>query len=180
MNERAARRRLIAPALLLAPLVAFLLFFFVAPFVMNLLVSVRPGLGHYARLATDPYYLRVIGQTFALKYPGTLASLVLADTTSRIPAEAAPTWQDRIRTAQEKGMKPLVEPTLARWFTEPYRKAAPQTMQRIGALIGTRMTRRRCCRLSVCRLETPFATHVCLRRRRNARVRSRHWQRSAS
>jgi hypothetical protein len=29
-------------------------------------------------------------------------------------------------------MQPLVEPTLARWFTEPYRKAQPQTMQRIG------------------------------------------------
>jgi len=79
----------------------------------------------------------MIGQTYALKYPGTLATLVLADTTSRIPAEALPTWQDRIRTAEAKGMQPLVEPTLARWFTEPYRKAQPQTMQRIGNLIGS-------------------------------------------
>jgi 3-oxoadipate enol-lactonase len=79
----------------------------------------------------------MIGQTFALKYPGIFTTLVLADTTSRMPAEALPTWQDRIRIAQEKGMKPLVEPTLGRWFTEPYRKAAPQTMQRIGLLIGT-------------------------------------------
>ena len=79
----------------------------------------------------------MIGQTYALKYPGTFATLVLADTTSRMPAEAQPAWQDRIRTAETKGMQPLVEPTLARWFTEPYRKAQPQTMQRIGNLIGS-------------------------------------------
>ena len=79
----------------------------------------------------------MIGQTYALKYPGTFATLVLADTTSRMPAEAQPAWQDRIRTAEAKGMQPLVEPTLARWFTEPYRKAQPQTMQRIGNLIGS-------------------------------------------
>ena len=79
----------------------------------------------------------MIGQTYALKYPGTFATLVLADTTSRMPAEALPTWQDRIRSAETKGMQPLVEPTLARWFTEPYRKAQPQTMQRIGNLIGS-------------------------------------------
>ena len=79
----------------------------------------------------------MIGQTYALKYPGTFSTLVLADTTSRMPAEALPAWQDRIRTAETKGMQPLVEPTLARWFTEPYRKAQPQIMQRIGNLIGS-------------------------------------------
>jgi 3-oxoadipate enol-lactonase len=79
----------------------------------------------------------MIGQTYALKYPGTFTTLVLADTTSRMPAEALPAWQDRIRTAEAKGMQPLVEPTLARWFTEPYRKAQPQIMQRIGNLIGS-------------------------------------------
>ena len=79
----------------------------------------------------------MIGQTYALKYPGTFATLVLADTTSRMRADALPTWQDRIRSAETKGMQPLVEPTLARWFTEPYRKAQPQTMQRIGNLIGS-------------------------------------------
>jgi len=79
----------------------------------------------------------MIGQTFALKHPGMFASLTLADTTSRIPAEAVPAWQDRIRIAESQGMQPLVEPTLARWFTEPYRKAEPQTMRRIGDLIGS-------------------------------------------
>jgi len=79
----------------------------------------------------------MIGQTCALKYPGTFSSLVLADTTSRQPADAWPVWQERIRTAETIGMQPLVEPTLSRWFTEPYRKAHPETMQRIGALIAS-------------------------------------------
>jgi 3-oxoadipate enol-lactonase len=79
----------------------------------------------------------MIGQTFALKYPGVFASLTLADTTSRYPAEAAPIWADRIRTAQERGMQPLVQPTLERWFTEAFRKAQPQAVARVGALIAS-------------------------------------------
>lgn len=77
----------------------------------------------------------MIGQTFALKYPGVLASVVLADTTSRYPAEAAPMWADRIKTAEANGMEPLVQPTLERWFTAAYRAAQPDQMKRIGGMI---------------------------------------------
>ncbi len=41
----------------------------------------------------------MIGQTFAVKYPGLFSSLTLADTTSRYPAEAAALWGARIQTA---------------------------------------------------------------------------------
>jgi len=78
----------------------------------------------------------MIGQTFALKYPGVFDSLTLADTTCRYPAEAAPVWVDRIRLAEDKGMQPLVQPTLERWFTEPFRKAQPGVVARVGALIA--------------------------------------------
>jgi 3-oxoadipate enol-lactonase len=77
----------------------------------------------------------MIGMTYALKYPGALRSLALCDTTSRIPAEAKPIWEGRIKTAQEQGMEPLVEPTLQRWFTEPFRKLRPDMMKRVGELI---------------------------------------------
>ena len=77
----------------------------------------------------------MIGQTFALKYPGVFRSLILADTTSRYPAEAAGVWADRIRLAEEKGMEPLVEPTLARWFTEAYRQKKPARLADIAGLI---------------------------------------------
>ena len=77
----------------------------------------------------------MIGQTFALKYPGVLRTLTLADTTSRYPAEAWPTWQDRIKTAEAKGMEPLAQPTLERWFTEPFRKKNPAAVDAIRKLI---------------------------------------------
>jgi len=78
----------------------------------------------------------MIGQTFALKYPGILQTLVLADTSSRIPPEVGPVWEERIKVAQTQGMQPLVQPTLERWFTAPYRSAHPETMARVGKLIA--------------------------------------------
>jgi len=42
----------------------------------------------------------MIGQTFALKYPGMCQSLVLADTTSRRPPDAEQIWGERIRMAR--------------------------------------------------------------------------------
>jgi 3-oxoadipate enol-lactonase len=80
----------------------------------------------------------MIGQTFALKYPGLLSSLTLADTTSRYPAEAAALWAARIQTAEAQGMQPLVQPTLERWFTEGFRQRAPEKVRAIGgAIAGT-------------------------------------------
>jgi 3-oxoadipate enol-lactonase len=77
----------------------------------------------------------MIGQTFALKYPGVFRTLTLADTTSRYPAEAGPLWQERIKTAETKGMEPLAQPTLERWFTEPFRNSNPAAVDAIRKLI---------------------------------------------
>jgi len=79
----------------------------------------------------------MIGQTFALKYPGRLKSLVLADTTSGYGPEAPALWQGRIKMAQERGMDSLAAPTLERWFTPAYREAQPDTIRRIGDMIRT-------------------------------------------
>ena len=74
----------------------------------------------------------MIGQTLALKYPAVLASLVLADTTSRYPAAAQPAWLDRIKAVQEHGVGVVAEATLGRWFTEPFRQSHPLVIERIG------------------------------------------------
>jgi len=78
----------------------------------------------------------MIGQTFALKYSGMFRSLTLADTTSRYPADAAATWNERIQTVETRGMQPLVQPTLERWFTEGFRKAHPEVVQQVAVLIA--------------------------------------------
>ena len=78
----------------------------------------------------------MIGQTYALRHPDMFKSMVLADTTCRYPADAAPVWADRIKLAQTGGMEPIADAMLARWFTEPYRKSHPQVMARIGGSVG--------------------------------------------
>jgi len=77
----------------------------------------------------------MIGQVFALRYPGLLKSIVLADTTSRYPAEAKSLWDGRIATANEKGMEPLVEGTLSRWFTDGFRATRRDVCDPVAAMI---------------------------------------------
>jgi 3-oxoadipate enol-lactonase len=77
----------------------------------------------------------MIGQTLALTAPDLFLSLVLCDTSSRIPAEAKPLWQERIKTAETQGMEPLVEPTIGRWFTAPFREQRKDVVDRVRAMI---------------------------------------------
>lgn len=79
----------------------------------------------------------MIGQHLALAAPTRLASLVLADTASRYPAEVLPMWQERIRLVGEQGMEAMVEGTLARWFSAPFGTAQPQVVARVAGLIRT-------------------------------------------
>jgi 3-oxoadipate enol-lactonase len=96
-----------------------------------LLKELKISAPHYCGLSMGG----MIGQTFALKYPGVFRTLTLADTTSRYPAEAAPVWADRIKTVEAKGMEPLAQPTLERWFTEPFRKSHASVVDGVRKLI---------------------------------------------
>jgi len=77
----------------------------------------------------------MIGQTLALMRPSALASLVLANSPSRIPPEAQPLWQERIKIAESVGMEPLVEPTIGRWFTPPFRTTHSDIVERVRKMI---------------------------------------------
>ena len=77
----------------------------------------------------------MIGQVLALKHPEILRSLVLCDTSSRVPPEAQPVWDDRIRVAESQGMEPHVEPTIGRWFTPPFAAANQQILESVRAMI---------------------------------------------
>jgi 3-oxoadipate enol-lactonase len=74
----------------------------------------------------------MIGQTMALKYPTLFTSLMLIDTTSRRPDNAQAMWGARITMAKEQGMVSLLESTLERWFTEPFRKNHPNSIKSIS------------------------------------------------
>ncbi len=103
----------------------------------GLLASVGADKPHWVGLSMGG----MIGMMYALKYPGAFRSLVLCDTTSRMPVEMAPVWADRIKTATEKGMSALVAPTLERWFTEPFRNSRKDVIERVADMIvATKVT----------------------------------------
>lgn len=77
----------------------------------------------------------MIGQALAIKAPEVFRSLTLCDTSSRIPAEAKPLWEERIRTAEREGMEPLVEATINRWLTRAFQSARPDVADIVRAMI---------------------------------------------
>jgi 3-oxoadipate enol-lactonase len=77
----------------------------------------------------------MIGQILALRAPDLFLSLTLCDTSSRIPPEAKPLWQERIKTAETQGMEPLVEATISRWLTAPFREQRKDVVDWVRAMI---------------------------------------------
>ncbi|VBB42783.1 Alpha/beta hydrolase fold [uncultured Desulfatiglans sp.] len=77
----------------------------------------------------------MIGQTLALLHPEALKSLILCDTTSRVPPEAAPVWEERIEATLREGMAQHVEPTLERWFTPRFREEHPELVEPVRRMI---------------------------------------------
>ena len=77
----------------------------------------------------------MIGQTLVLKEPDVFDRVVLADTGHAQTPETRKQWEERIKIAESKGMQPLVQGTLERWFTEPFRKSQPEVVKRIADLI---------------------------------------------
>jgi 3-oxoadipate enol-lactonase len=89
---------------------------------------------------TSPHFVGLsmggmIGMTYALAHPGVFKSLVLCDTSSRIPAEAKPIWEERIKVATTQGMQPLLDSTLKRWFTEPYLAKGGPVLDKVKKMI---------------------------------------------
>ena len=78
----------------------------------------------------------MIGQHLALDHPARLNKLVIANSTSRIPPEAGPLWDERIAIARSQGCVGVVEGTLGRWFTPGFRSAQPLEAARIAKLIA--------------------------------------------
>jgi len=110
------------------------------PYTLDLLADDLKALLEHLKIET-PHFCGLsmggmIGQTFALRYPGGFRTLALADTTSRYPAEAMPVWTDRMKLVEDKGMTAVVQGTLERWFTAPFRAAKPEVVSAIAKAIA--------------------------------------------
>lgn len=77
----------------------------------------------------------MIGQTLGFTYPDRIASLTLANTSSRFAPEMQPVWESRIAAARRDGMEALVKPTIDRWFTAPFVAERPALIARISQQI---------------------------------------------
>lgn len=79
----------------------------------------------------------VFGIHTAIRNPDRFASLVLADTSSRLSAEGIQAFKDRVATVKAGGMEAMVQPTLKRWFKDSFREAQPALMAKIADWIRT-------------------------------------------
>jgi 3-oxoadipate enol-lactonase len=77
----------------------------------------------------------MVGQHLGIEQPQRFASLILCSTSSRIPPEAQPLWEERVKVAREKGMASQVEMALSRWLAESTRNSNPALVARMRRYI---------------------------------------------
>ena len=77
----------------------------------------------------------MVGQVLGVRHPQRLLSLTLCDTVCYTPVSAHPMWDERIGQVEAHGMSGIVEPTMQRWLTTPFREAHPDVVERIRALL---------------------------------------------
>jgi 3-oxoadipate enol-lactonase len=107
------------------------------PYSLDMLADDILGLVSFLKIKTASYcglsIGGMIGQTIAIRGGGPFERMVLADTTHTQPPEAIKQWEDRIKIAEAKGMAGLLDSTMERWFTAPFRSSPPA--KKIAALI---------------------------------------------
>ena len=77
----------------------------------------------------------MVGQYLGLLYPERFYSLCLVSTTSAVPAQAKPLWDERIRTASTGDLSSLVEGATARWVTPETAKNNPEVVAELTAMM---------------------------------------------
>ncbi|MCT7308795.1 3-oxoadipate enol-lactonase [Ralstonia sp. 22086] len=79
----------------------------------------------------------MVGQVLGVRHPHRLLSLTLCDTVSYTPVSAHAMWDERIGQVEAHGMSGIVEATIQRWLTTPFREAHPDVVERIRSLLRT-------------------------------------------
>lgn len=80
----------------------------------------------------------MIGQSLGLRHAGRVRSLMLCDTQTESPADAATRWGPRIEAINQAGsLEPIADATLGRWFTDDFRKKRPARWKQIrDSIVG--------------------------------------------
>lgn len=80
----------------------------------------------------------MVGQHLGLTYPDRFHSLCLCATTSAVPEEAKPIWDQRIQAIADSGTtSTIVDGQLPRWVTPPVFSSRPDLVARLRTMIET-------------------------------------------
>jgi 3-oxoadipate enol-lactonase len=79
----------------------------------------------------------MVGQELALRHPGLVGALVLANTTSGYPEAARAVWRQRIDTVREQGIEAIADAVMARYFHEGFRAGHPASVARFRQRLVT-------------------------------------------
>ncbi len=71
----------------------------------------------------------------AARHPERVDGLVLACTAAALPPATA--WHERAAAVRAGGTSPLAESLFGRWFTEPFRAAHPEVLDRVATMLGS-------------------------------------------
>ena len=76
-----------------------------------------------------------IAQAFAIEYAGKVENLVPCCCRARMVPDFAAMWHKLRATVQEQGLEAIVEPTVQRWFSEEFKAAHPEVLEKIRKMI---------------------------------------------
>src|SRR5262245_63243515 len=80
----------------------------------------------------------MVGQWMGANAPNRVERLVLSNTNSYY--EDKTPWIDRIKFVTDKGLDAMVETNMQRWFTDGFRKRAPEAIERMRkAFVATKV-----------------------------------------
>lgn len=74
------------------------------------------------------------GMWLGIHHGDRFSRLVFANTAANFPP--ATMWQERAAQVRANGMQPLVQPTLERWFTAPFRQSHAERVAAVGTSIA--------------------------------------------
>ena len=76
-----------------------------------------------------------IAQAFAIEHPGRVEALMPCCCRARMVPDFAAMWHKLRGTVQREGLEAIVEPTVQRWFSEDFKAAHPEVLEKIRKMI---------------------------------------------
>jgi len=76
-----------------------------------------------------------IAQAFAIAHPDRLLGLVPCCCRARMVPDFAAMWHKLRDTVKQNGLESIVEPTVQRWFSEDFKAAHPEVLEKIRRMI---------------------------------------------